>query len=210
MADENQPGENQEENNQFKTEENMTDEEKTQLAEDENFILDFKQEDYSDPAKVEKLEKAVANAKTTIHQKRHYRTKYQEVSKAQGEAKEKLDKENKKELDKKAAAGENENKFKVSSVEIVDFRQDNPEISREVAKEILEHAKIKEITVEEAMKKPIIKSLIKSETTKEEIEDAGVKPKPGGAAGGSMADKDWSTATPEEINAERAKMGGEF
>ena len=193
--------------NQFKTEEDMSEEERTALAADEDYILGFKQEDYSDPAKVEKLEKAIASARTTIHQKRHYRTKYNEVKGGNNPTPPATEKKPDDKTPVTPPASDDKKKSEVTNVEIIDFRQDNPEVSREVAKEILEYAKFKGITTEEAMKSSTIKSLIKSKTTKSEIEDAGVTPKPG--AGGNIAEKDWSNASQEDINKERAKMGME-
>lgn len=201
-----QPGENQDQN-QFKTEEDMSDDERKQLAEDEDFILNFKQEDYSDPAKIEQLEKALVNAKTTIHQKRHYRTKYnEEVEKGKGQQPPKTEE---KPGDKPEEKKPNEHKGEeVTNVEIIDFRQDHPELSREVAKEVLQFAKFKGISIDKALESPVIKSLIKTETKKEDIEDAGVKPQPGG--GSNLADKDWSNASEKDIQDQRAKMGMEY
>lgn len=179
----------------LKTEDEMSEDERNALQADEDFILNFKQEDYDDPEKAKKLDEALANAKTTIHQKRHYRERYQEL-------KGKTPPENKKPEEVKApATGE----FEIAKADQIEFRQDHPELPKEVIKEIVEYATAMRITLDAAMEKETIKTLVRSKRDRAEIEDAGLHPQR--KASGGVAEKDWSNATQQEIAAERAKMG---
>lgn len=188
-----------------KMEEDMSPEELKELNEAEDFITNFKEEDLDDPDKVEDLTKKLKAAQTTIHQKRHYREKFQEADKA---LKEKDPKEKKpvnppEPTGKEGKpAGETENK--VDPYIALEFRQDHPELSKAAVKEIIDYAGLKKISPEEALKLPVMKSLIKDLENTEDIEGASIVPGRKGASGGGG--KDWSSATQAEIDAERNRI----
>lgn len=180
---------------QVKTEEEMTEEERAALAASEDFITNFKDEDFADEAKVEELKKALADSKTTVHQKRHYREKVGELTKTLSE-KEGTTPPKKEEAAAPAAPA--------PSTAMIEFRQDHPGLTREAVKEIFDYAKVKGITEEAALETPIIKAMLKQMDTKEDVEDASVTPTAPSATG--IEKRDWSTATPAEIAAQRAAI----
>jgi hypothetical protein len=190
----------------IKTEEQMTPEELKTLTDSEEFIVNFKEEDYEDPDKVEELRKRLQDSKTTIHQKRHYRDKVKELDikvKELGDSKPPEKKPENKPSDKEGKdKGETENI--VDPYKALEFRQDHPELSKEAAKEVLDYAGAKKISPEEALKKPVIQQYIKSLNDKEDIEGAQIPPKNKGASGAEK--KDWSTASQAEIEAHRNKV----
>lgn len=182
----------------IKTEEEMTTDELKALHDAEDFIINFKEEDKEDPEKVERLDQALKNAKTTIHQKNHYRAKYTEATKKAGEAAasatpvapaKPADESKRKELD---------------AIAVLTFKQDHPELTREQANEILEHASAYGISAEKALEKPMIKKWIKDSNNSSDVEDG--TPQPARRAGGSIAEKDWTNASKEEMDAARARI----
>lgn len=183
-------------NPSFKPEEEMTEEERTALKADEDFILNFKEEDKDDPDKVAQLDKALKNAQTTIHQKRHYRD---QSGKLKGEI-ETL----KKTTPPTPPAKPEDTKKEVDSSVRLEFRQDHPELSKEVVKEIMDHAAAFGISPEEALKKPMMQKWIKDTQTSEDIDDASIVP--GNTPGGALAEKDWSNASPAEMEKARNKI----
>ena len=173
----------------------MTQEELTALHEAEDFIAGFDEADLSDPDKTAELTEKLKSAKTTIAQKRHYRDKYQEATKAA-----KPTPPEKPAPVTPPQKPESETK-EISSSERVEFRQDHPELSREVVKEIADHAAAFGISMEDAFKKPIIQKYVKDVQDAEDVENASVGPTHRPSSG--VAEKDWSTATREEIDKQR-------
>ncbi len=190
MTEEVKPGENQ-------GEINLSAEELAALEESEKFIEGFKEEDLDDPDKSEELKKHLKNAKTTINQKRHFREKVTTL--------EKQIQDGTKKPDVPAKPKDGDDKKSIDPTIALEFRQDHPELSKEVAKEIVEHAKAYGITPEEALAKPVMQSYVKSTQKKEDIEDASIgEGKKGGAS--EIAKRDWSTASEAEIIAQRNKI----
>lgn len=184
----------------FVSEDQMTPEQQKEITESEDFVLRFKSEDYEDPDKVEELKKHQERLKTTIHQKRHYRTKFQEATKKNNETDPEVP---------PTKPGEKKPKDDVvveNSNAIIEFRQDHPELSKAIVKEIFDHATVKKITAEEAFKLPLIQRLIKDSQSKDDVEDASVTPVR--KAGSGIEKKNWDNASESEIIAERNKMMG--
>lgn len=180
-----------------KPEEEMTEEELTALHADEDFIANFSKEDGEDPEKVTQLNEAILrSAQTTIHQKRHYRTKAGEAKPAAPAAPATPE--------PKPTAQEKKDEKKVDPQVATDFRLDHPELSKDQQLKVIAHAGAYNVTPEEALKDPMIESYLKSSSTAEDVDEASMAP--GHQAGGAIADKDWSTATPAEIEAQRNKM----
>ncbi len=190
-------------NNKVKTEEEMTDEERQALQASEEFILNFKDEDMDDEEKRGELQKALANARTTVHQKKHYREKVGELST-----------ELKKFTDKNGDGNGNGNEAPAApaagadnapqSVAMIEFRQDHPSLTKEAVKEIFQYAAANKTTPDEALKSPVITAYLKSLETKADVEDASVAPNAPSATG--IEKRDWSRATPKEIEAHRASI----
>lgn len=192
MADENKDGQNPAP--VAKPEEEMTAEELTALHADEDFIAKFSEEDKADPEKVAQLNEAILrSAQTTVHQKRHYR-ELAKAGKGEPAKKEepvvtKQDKVDEKKVDPQIAT---------------DFRIDHPELTKEQQLKVIAHAGAYSISPEEALKDPLMQGYIKNSTAQEDVEDA--SPSPTRKSGSGIADKDWSTASPAEMEAARNKM----
>lgn len=193
MADEN-----------VKLEDQMTDDERKALQESEDFITNFKEEDFQDPDKTEELRKRLADAKTTVHQKRHYRDKVTELSGKLDQATKDKKPEEKKPENKDDKKDQPAAPAAVDPLVAITFRQDHPELSKAVAQEILDHARAYNITPEDALKKPIVKQFIKDNNTKEDVDDATIVP--GNRSGTGDQKKDWSNASEREIQAERQRI----
>lgn len=183
----------------FKPEEEMTADELTQLQEAEKFLLEFKEEDLQDPDKAEELGKRLKDAQTTIHQKRHYRDQVNELKKNLPPVKpaESAAAPEKKPAEEAAPEG-------VSRLAFVELRQEYPDLSKEVAKEILEYASAKKISPEDAMKSPIIQTMVREDKAKRDAEDASIAS--GQRSGTGAQPKDWSQATEAEVVAERQRI----
>lgn len=174
----------------------------------EKFILDFKEEDYNDPDKVEQLKEAHEKAKISIHQKRHFREK---STKLEGEV-ETLKKGGT--PGKTTTGNENAGGTKkddttpksVSEVQIVSFRQDNPTLSKEVVNEIARLAGALGATMEEVAASPTGKAVIGSMTNKENNAAATVESSRQTGAG--LEKKDWSNASPAEMEQKRREIMG--
>lgn len=193
MADENDKG--QTPAPVAKPEEEMTDDELSALHADEDFIANFSEDDKNDPEKVTALNEAILrSAQTTVHQKRHYRelakagktTPPAPVTPAAPTAKDKADEK------------------KVDPQIATDFRLDHPELTKEQQLKVIAHAGAYGIPPEDALKDPLMQSYIKSSQVQEDVEDA--SPSPSRKAGAGIADRDWSNATPAEMEAARNKM----
>lgn len=187
-------------NEDVKLEEDMSTEELAALKESESFIENFKEEDFADPDKTEELRKRLADAKTTVHQKRHYRDKVGELSTKLKEkdtppaTPPKVEKPEKK-----------DDEGDIDPQVANEFRFDHPELSKDVAKTVLKHAKAYKISPEEALKDPLMQKYVKEELDKKDIDDATITP--GNRGGQGPGDKkDWSTASEKEVTAERNRI----
>lgn len=194
---EQKPGENPSEINV----ENLTAEQLAEIEESEKFILDFKDEDLNDPDKSEELKKHLDRTKTTIHQKKHFRDKVANLEKELEPFKKAPKPNPEKKPDQNNDSKEDDRTL------AVEFRQDHPELPREVALEVIAHAKAYGITPEEALAKPVIQSYIKSTQKQEDVDEGSPKPK-GGGSGSGIEKKDWSNASEAEIEAQRRKIMG--
>lgn len=179
--------------------ENLSAEQLAEIEESEKFILDFKDEDLDDPDKSAELKKHLDRTKTTIHQKKHFREKVNILEK-ELEPFKKAPKPN----PEKKPDQNNDSKDSDRTL-AVEFRQDHPELPREVALEVIAHAKAYNITPEEALAKPVIQSYIKSIQKQEDVDEGSPKPK-GGGSGSGIEKRDWSTASEAEIEAQRRKI----
>lgn len=175
---------------------NLTAEQIAEIDKAEEFILGFKDEDYNDPDKLDELKEAQKKAITTIHQKRHFREK---VTELEGKL-------------KPAAPGKpaatapaaTDDKKGVEPYQIVTFRQDNPTYAKATVEEITRIAGAFGISMEEAAASETGKAVIKSLENKESNLDAGIAPSR--KSGTGLEKRDWSNATPAEMEAQRNKI----
>lgn len=205
MAEENvTPGENQDEaastaasqtnQSSVKVDEDLTPEELAVQQGNEDFILNFKDEDLEDEDKAAKLEEALKNAKTTVAQKRHYREKFAAATKSKAPEK------------PGAAAAPNSTPSDDTKELILELRQDNPWLSKESAAEVVRLSKVNNETIEETLKRPYVASWLEKEKNSKDIDDASVAPSRNGGGGNGAGSRDWSNATPEEMDKERARI----
>lgn len=183
-----------------KPEEEMTEDELKVLHEAEDFISNFDPADLADPEKAAELEEKLKSAKTTVAQKRHYRD---QVTKLKGTPAPTAPTG----PTAPAAPAPEKKTEEVKGIDpnvATEFRLDHPELSKEQAKKILQHAAAYQITPEEALKDPLMVQYVQSTTNNEDAEDA--SPAPANQPGGSIAERDWSNATPKEMEAARNKM----
>lgn len=186
--------------------ENLSAEQIAEIEASDEFIVNFKDEDYDDPDKVEELRKHVANSKTTINQKRHFRdkvTKLEETIK-NGSGKPPVKKEGEADNGKPPVTEANKG---VDPVQVVTFRQDNPSLSKTTVAEITRIAGAFGISMEEAAASETGKAVIKNLENKESNADASLPPSR--KAGTGLEKKDWSNASPAEIDAQRRKIMGQ-
>ena len=180
-----------------KPEEEMTADELAALHADEDFIANFKDEDKEDPAKMTQLNDAIIrSAQTTVHQKRHYR----DLAKAGKPAAPVAPTT----PAPKPTEQEKKDEKKIDPQVATDFRLDHPELSKAQQLKVIAHAGAYGILPEDALKDPLMVQYIQSTNTREDVEDASPAPKQG--AGTGIADRDWSNATPAEMEAARNKM----
>lgn len=186
---------------EVKPEEEMTAEELTALNADEDFIANFKEEDKSDPEKVTQLNEAILrSAQTTIHQKRHYREKAKGATGPAAPAAPAAPAPG-----ATGPTGPAQETVKGIDPTVANtFRIDHPELTKEAAKIVLEHAAKTGDDPEESLKSPMVKSYLASLANAEDLEDG--SPAPSNRSGSGIADKDWSTATEAEIAAERNRV----
>lgn len=194
MADENNEGQNPAP--AAKPEEEMTADELTALHADEDFIANFSEDDKQDADKVAQLNEAILrSAQTTIHQKRHYReiAKGGKPAPATSPA-----------PAPKPTVQEKADEKKVDPQVATDFRLDHPELTKAQQLKVIAHAGAYSITPEEALKDDLIQQFIANTTTQEDVEDASLSP--ARKSGTGIGDRDWSNATPAEMEAARNKM----
>lgn len=183
--------------------ENLSTEQIAAIEASDEFIVNFKEEDYDDPDKVEELRKHMEVSKTTIHQKRHFRdkvTKLEDQIKT-GSGKPPVKKEEKPGNDGKPDNGGNKG---VDPVQVVGFRQDNPSLSKAVVAEITRIAGAFGISMEEAAASETGKAVIKTMGNVESNLDSSVAPSR--KTGTGLEKKDWSNASQAEIEAQRHKV----
>lgn len=195
------PGENQFDKNQFKSEDEMTPDEIKAQEEKENLILNFKEEDLQDDEKRAQLEEALKNSKTTIAQKRHYREKFRELAQNGGKGQSAAPAGK---SDQPSAAQNSGESFETSA--IIELRQDNPWMGKDVAKEIVEMAKSRGESVSATMARPYVAAWLQQVKNDIEVEEASLPPSRKGGGGSGAEERDWSTATPEEIEKQRLKI----
>lgn len=175
---------------------NLTADQIAEIEKAEEFILGFKDEDYNDPDKLEELKQAQKKAVTTIHQKRHFRDKVTEL-----EGKLKPEKPGKPAV---AAPADDGAKKGVDPVQVVTFRQDNPSYAKATVEEITRIAGAFGVSMEEAAATETGKAVIKSLENKEANADASIAPSR--KSGTGLEKRDWSNATPAEMDAERHRI----
>lgn len=179
----------------------LTPEQIQEIEQSEEFVLNFKDDDFNDPDKSEELKKHLAQTRTTIHQKRHFRDKVKELETKVAPAGTPAPAAPTKTQEQQAAADANKG---VDPNLALTFRVDHPELPKEAAEEIIRHAGAYGVTPEQAMESPVIKSYLSTVKIKNEVEDASVTPGTQSATG--LEKRDWSNASPQEIAAERNRI----
>lgn len=182
----------------FKLDEELTADELAAQEADEKFILEFKEEDMSDPDKAKELNDRLARAKTTIHQKKHYREKVQTLSeelKTKGGSGDPVPPPKKDDADKQAELIEKEATNK--RLTITELKSEG--WSKDEAEEIYNAAKSMGLSVEKALESTVFQPFLDKLKVKKEAEGASFAPRSRGA-GPAASDKiDWSKATADDV-----------
>lgn len=204
-ADENQDADKNQSkggNSKPKTEEEMTDEEREAQKANEDFILNFKDEDMEDDDQRAQLAEALKNARTTVHQKRHYRQKLADYEKKNPSAAAPAQKPSEVKGGSKSQEVDNSREL------VIELRQDNPWMTKEVAQKIVKQAKANNETIAKTVQDPMVMDWLKKEKAKAQAQDASVAPEQKGAPSGGdgIADRDWSKASFEETLKQHQKM----
>lgn len=207
MSEQNNGGENQNDNkNQSVDVEKLTPEQIAEIEQSEEFLLGFKDEDFQDADKVAELQKHLDRAKTTVHQKRHFREKVATLTQDLEKAKGGNGSQPPKPKPGEEAQAVADTKAGVDPIVALTFRQDHPELSKEVANEVIKHAGAYGITPEEALAAPIIKSYVEKQTNKEDVEDASIGESRNKGSGTEK--RDWSGASESDVEAQRRRIMG--
>jgi len=88
--------------------------------------------------------------------------------------------------------------------ELTNFRLDHPDIPKAMVSEIKKYARANEMTLEEAMKKPLIRRFVNDKQLKERLSKA--SPSSRHRTPQRSAPKDWSKASAEEVAAHAAEV----
>lgn len=188
--------------NKPKTEEEMTDEEREAQKANEDFILNFKDEDMEDDDQRAQLAEALKNARTTVHQKRHYRQKLADYEKKNVTVATLAQKPSEVKGTSKSQEVDNSREL------VIELRQDNPWMTKEVAQKIVKQAKVNNETIAKTVQDPMVMDWLKKEKAKVQAQDASVAPEQKGAPSGGdgIADRDWSNASFDETLKQHQKM----
>lgn len=88
--------------------------------------------------------------------------------------------------------------------ERIEFRQDHPDLPKKMVKEIQKYAQVYGISMEKALRKPLIQKYVNDSQLRERLADASVSPKHKSSLG--KQNKDWSSASNEDYQAHLAKI----
>ena len=196
--DEGSGGDGSSKDNQSKKVKSKKEDDDEEQEKNEDFILNFKDEDMEDDEQRERLMEALKNAKTTVAQKRHFRQKLQDYEAG----------EQKKKPQKSSSAAKPTQAYDDSPTLIVELRQDNPWMTKEVAAEVVRQSKLNGESLAKTVKRPMVAAWLKKEKEAKQVDDATITPtRKGAGSNGNVekndANRDWSNATKEEIERQR-------
>ncbi len=163
----------------------------------EEFVKNFKEEDWADPEQVTKLQEAHKALKTTIAQKNHWRTKATDKTKTETPAPTVPNPQG-------AAAPTSVTDQSTEQLQRIGFRQDHPDLPKEAVDEVFLYAKAHKMDPEEALKRPAIQSYV--QTLKNNAAIAGASPKPSGPSKIDAGAVDWGKADSKTVNATREQI----
>ncbi len=166
------------------------------LAALEADILAMDENSMKDEAQRAKALDALNKAKSIIHQKQIWRERAVKLGHGKTEPAPVADPTKKPE-----SPTTQTDKFKE---ERFDFRIDHPELPKPVVEEVEKYARANNMTLEDAIKSPIVKKYIDEKKTKDELLAA--SPSSRQRSNSSAGQIDWATATPEQVRAHRKEI----
>lgn len=197
MSEEKKPAEHAE------TPEEETEENQELTEEEEEFIENVSEEDLEDMTQEElaRIKSALSKIKSAIKQKKHFRQKWEESDKELNRVKQPQSPPLAKEEPKNKVQNDSERE----RFEKLEFKQDHSDLTRGEIDEIFIYAKLKGIKPEEAVKAPVIQSMLKERKEREEVE--GASPSPKSSHGGMKGQpQNFSRMSAKEFRAHRQKV----
>lgn len=174
--------------------------------EDETFIEGLEAKDIDDMTADERenLKEILGKAKTTIGQRKHWKTKHDELAQ-QLNKKETPAPKPKNEAGKSPAGAPQSADDKIRYQKI-EFRQDHSELTKDQVDEIFAYSASKRITPEEAMKSSLIKKFLETSKSDREAEEASGHPSSGGAARPKAQAPSFKDMSSKDFAAKRAQI----
>ena len=172
------------------------------LTDLEKEVLEMKEEELKDPANAAKVLEAFKSSKSVIAQKKNWRDRALKA----GWKKEGNEPPAKKpaKIANPAIPQDQGNGELLRRLERNEFRQDHPDIPRRMVDEIETFAKAKGVTLERAMRSPIVQKMVTDKTLKEKLSKASPSSKHRNPQ--TKPTIDWNTATPAQVQAHRAEV----
>lgn len=169
------------------------------LTDLEKEIHGMKEEDLKDPANAAKVLEAFKNSKSTIAQKKVWRDRATKAGwKKEGE------KPSEKPAKKVEAPKAETNDELLRRLDRNEFRQDHPDIPRRMVDEIETYAKAKGVTLERAMRSPLIQKMVSDKTLKEKLSKASPSSKHRNPR--TPPEINWATATAQQVKDHEAAI----
>lgn len=169
------------------------------LTDLEKEIHGMKEEDLKDPANAAKVLEAFKNSKSTIAQKKVWRDRATKAGWKKDGEKPAEKPAKKADAPKAEAQGE-----QARSNERIEFRLDHPDIPRRMIDEIETYAKAKGVTLERAMRSPLVQKMVNDKTLKEKLSKASPSSKHRNPR--TTPEINWATATPQQVKDHEAAI----
>lgn len=176
------------------------DDEKDEDEDDEKDVPDYQESDLEDPEKRKKFLKEFNESKSAIVQRAIWRKRAKKL----GWGKEQERNPPAKPPAKSKKDGSSEVEEAKNLNELTNFRLDHPDLPRLMVKEVETYARAAGISLEQAMKRPLIKRFVRDKKLKERLSNASASSKHRSPQ--SKTAIDWDTATPEQVAAHRAEI----
>lgn len=163
-------------------------------------VKDFQESDLEDPEKRKKFLKAFNESKSALAQRAIWRKRAKKL----GWGKEQEQNPPAKKPVKGTKSGTSEVEEARHLNELTNFRLDHPELPRLMVKEVETFAKAAGISMEKAMKRPLVRRFVNDKKLRERLSKA--SPSSRHRSPQSKPQVDWSKATPEQVAAHAAEV----
>lgn len=155
---------------------------------------DFDEKDLEDPAKRAEAVALLKKAKSAIKQRAIW--KKRALKAGHGKEKQTPPAAN---LKKKTSVSKGNEVLEAATKlnELTNFRLDHPDLPRKMVSEIQKYASANEMTLEKALRRPLIQRYVNDKALKERLSKASISS--GHRSTQTKPTKDWSKATPQEV-----------